>query len=116
MSEVCVSNGAVQLLYNSITALVNPGDEVILFEPFYDCYYPQSKFNNAKPISIPMIPSKLRELSEYKSLGEGTNQINDSWKLDFNKLKASVNDKTKLIVINSPHNPTGKIFSQEELA
>ena len=115
LTEVCVSNGAVQLLYNSITSLINPGDEVILFEPFYDCYYPQSKFNSAKTISIPIIPSKLRDLSEYKNLGNGPNKIDDSWKLDFNKLKASITDKTKLLVLNTPHNPTGKIFTQDEL-
>jgi len=115
LTEVCISNGAVQLLYNSITSLVNPGDEVILFEPFYDCYYPQSMFNHAKVISIPMIPSKLRELSEYSNLGKPGLKLDDSWKLDFDKLKKSVSNKTKLIIINSPHNPSGKVFTQEEL-
>lgn len=113
LSEILVSNGAVALLYNAITALIQEGDEAILIEPFYDCYLPQIKFSGGKVVGVPMHAPKLRSKKEYENLSN-TN-IKDEWKIDFNALKKALNHKTKLLVLNTPNNPTGKVLSEEEL-
>lgn len=117
LTEVLVANGAVSLLYNIITAHVEQGDEVIVLEPFYDCYLAQTEFSGGKLIGVPMIPPKIREKSEYFNLiNEGNaNRIKDSWQIDFKKLEKAFSDKTKLIILNTPNNPTGKVFSYTEL-
>jgi aspartate/methionine/tyrosine aminotransferase len=117
LSEILVANGAVSLLYNIITSHVEQGDEVIVIEPFYDCYLPQTELSGGKVIGIPMIPPKIREKSEYFNLiNDGNaNKIKDNWEIDFEKLEKAFSDKTKLLILNTPNNPTGKILSYEEL-
>jgi kynurenine--oxoglutarate transaminase/cysteine-S-conjugate beta-lyase/glutamine--phenylpyruvate transaminase len=114
VNEILVANGATSLLYSAITGLVEQGDEVITMEPFYDCYLPQVKFSGGKLIGIPMIPPKFRSKSEYKNLSLKTPK--DEWKIDFEKFKNSLNDKTKLIILNTPNNPSGKILTYDELS
>jgi len=117
LSEILVANGAVSLLYNIITAFVEQGDEVIAIEPFYDCYLPQTELSGGKLIGIPMIPPKNREKSEYFNLiSKGNSEkIKDQWHVDFEKLKNSFSNNTKLLILNTPNNPTGKILSFDEL-
>ena len=116
LKEVIVVNGAVSLLYNTITALVEPNDEVILIEPFYDCYLPQAKFSGAKVIGIPMIPPKIRPRTEYESMKpENYSNIKDDWKIDMEKLANSLTNHTKILILNTPNNPTGKVLTHEEL-
>lgn len=116
LKEVIVANGGVSLLYNSITALVERDDEVILIEPFYDCYLPQAIFSGAKVKGIPMIPPKLRQRSEYENMSdEELGQVSEDWKIDMERLKSSLTNKTKLLILNTPNNPTGKILTYEEL-
>lgn len=116
LKEIIVVNGAVSLLYNTITSLVEPEDEVILIEPFYDCYLPQAKFSGGKVIGIPMIPPKIRVRSEYESMkSEDYSKISDDWKIDMEKLKNSLSNKTRILILNTPNNPTGKILTYDEL-
>ncbi len=116
LKEVIVANGGVSLLYNAITALVERDDEVVLIEPFYDCYLPQAMFSGAKVTGVPMIPPKLRPRSEYENMtDEEMGKITEDWKIDMERLKSSLTNKTKLLILNTPNNPTGKILSHEEL-
>ncbi len=93
--EIVVTNGATEALYCAITALVNPGDEVVVFEPFYDSYYACLLLAQAKVVPVTLkIPH---------------------FKFDLEELKKSISSKTKLLIINNPHNPTGKIFSNHEI-
>ena len=93
--EITITAGATQALYTSITALVNHRDEVIIFEPAYDSYKPTVEINGGK-----VVPIQLQ--APY---------FNIPWE----ELKSNINPKTKLIIINSPHNPTGQTLSKDDL-
>jgi len=104
---------------------------VVIIEPFYDCYLPQAQFSGGKVIGVPMIPPARRSRSElvfsyeldedyYDKSGEtaknpNLNAIKDDWKIDFDLLRQKINHKTKLLILNTPNNPTGKILSEAEL-
>ncbi len=93
--EIIITTGATEALYSTFNALLNFGDEVILFEPYYDSYYSDVILAGGVP----------RFVTLHKP----------DFSFDFNELESQINEKTKLIVINNPHNPTGKVFSKEEL-
>jgi len=95
-TEVMVTSGATEALAASILALVNPGDEVILFEPLYDSYMPMLLRAGAIPKPIRLSPP--------------------NWQLPREELAAAFSDKTKFILINTPMNPTGKVFDDSELS
>jgi N-succinyldiaminopimelate aminotransferase len=95
MSEVVVFNGATEGICASMLGLLNPGDEVILFEPFYDSYPPCLALAGAVPRFITL---RFPEFS-----------------LDEDALRALVTDRTRMIVLNTPMNPTGKVFNAGEL-
>jgi len=94
-AEVSVGSGATELLLDAILGLVNPGDEVIVFEPFYDSYLPDILLAGGVPRCITLEPP--------------------DWRFDRQTLAGLFGPKTRLILINTPHNPTGKMFSREEL-
>ena len=94
-TEIVVTHGATEALFAGILGLVNPGEEVIIFEPFYDSYVPAVQIAQGVPRFYTLRPPE--------------------WQIDPDRLTALFSDKTKLILINTPHNPTGKVFSQEEL-
>lgn len=95
-SEVAVTVGATEAIFAAILGLVDPGDEVILFEPYYDSYLPSLQMAGGVPRYYTLRPP--------------------DWRIDPDELAALFNERTKAIVINTPHNPTGKVFSEEELA
>ncbi len=95
-SEVVVTSGATEALADCLMALLNPGDEAILIEPFYDCYLPIIEQTGAKVRVISLAPP--------------------DWSFTRQDLEAVFSDKTKLIVLNTPMNPAGKIFTRDELA
>lgn len=107
MSEVAVTVGASQALYLTLQTIVGPGDEVILFEPFFDLYVNQVKLAGGTPVFVPLRFVPYDESGETITGGE--------WVLDADTLKEAVNQKTKAIILNSPHNPTGKIFTRDEM-
>ena len=94
-TEVTVVNGATEGMISAMLGLLDPGDEVIVFEPFYENYGPDAILTGAIP--------------RYVTLHE------PDWSIDPDELRAAVTPRTKAIVVNSPHNPTGKVFSREEL-
>ncbi len=95
-TEVTVCCGSTESMISSLLAIVNPGEEVIVFEPFYENYGPDAILSAATP--------------RYVTLHE------PDWHFDESELAQAFNNRTKAIVINTPNNPTGKVFSQEELA
>ena len=94
--EITVCCGATECMISSLMAIVNPGEEVIVFEPFYENYGPDTILCGAVP--------------RFITLHE------PDWRFDETKLAKAFNNKTKAIIINTPNNPTGKVFSREELS
>jgi len=94
-TQVLVTSGATEAVAASMLALLNPGDEVVLFEPMYDCYLPIAQLAGAVARPVRLLPP--------------------AWTLPRAELAAACNAKTKLIVLNSPMNPAGKVFSRDEL-
>jgi aspartate/methionine/tyrosine aminotransferase len=102
--EVTITSGATEALFGAIMAVVNPGDEVIVFEPAYDAYLPDIVMAGGIPRVITLQPPTA-------SGGERPT----SWSFDSEALRAAFNRRTRAIMINSPHNPTGKVFRHDEL-
>lgn len=94
-NEITITVGATEAIYLVITALINPGDEVIVLEPFYDSYVASIKMAGGIPIPVTMHAP--------------------DFSIDKKELEKVISSKTKLIILNNPHNPTGKVWSREEL-
>jgi N-succinyldiaminopimelate aminotransferase len=92
---VVVTSGATEAVFSSVLGLVDRGDEVIVIEPFFDSYVPNITMAGATPIYVPLHPPH--------------------WTFDPNELKAAFNAKTRALILNTPHNPTGRVFTREEL-
>jgi methionine transaminase len=94
--EITITTGATEALYCAITAIVNPGDEVILFEPCYDSYVPSIRLNGGIPKYITLTPD-------------------NNFKIDWLLVKKKINSKTKAIIINTPQNPVGTVLTKHDL-
>lgn len=94
-TEITVTAGATQAIFTIITAFVKENDEVIIFAPAYDCYQPSIELNGGKVIEIAL-----------KS---------PDFIIDWDVVKSSITDRTKMIIINTPHNPTGTVMSKEDM-
>lgn len=94
-SEITVTSGATEALFCAISAVVNEGDEVILLEPVYDSYVPVIELNGGRPVFVSL------EAPDFK--------------VNWENLKKHINSRTRLIMINSPHNPTGAVLSHEDM-
>ncbi|KII94679.1 hypothetical protein PLICRDRAFT_96798 [Plicaturopsis crispa FD-325 SS-3] len=103
-TEILVTSGANEGQYSVFAAFLEQGDEVIMFEPWFDQYFPSVTFNGGVPVFVPLHPPTV----DAKS-------TSDEWKLDFDELRRAVTPRTKMIIINTPHNPVGKVFTREEL-
>ncbi|KAG6911721.1 hypothetical protein DXG01_007971 [Tephrocybe rancida] len=104
-SQILVTSGANEGQYAVFTAFLEQGDEVIMFEPFFDQYLPSVTFNGGKPVYVPLHPP---------TNAEGKATSND-WTIDFDELRRAVTPSTKMIIVNTPHNPVGKVFTRAEL-
>jgi len=108
MNEVAVTVGASQALYLCLQTLVKPGDEVILFEPFFDLYENQIKLAGGTPVYVPLT---------FVPYIDGQDDVvtGGTWVLEPEKLEEKISSKTRAIILNSPHNPTGKVFTRSEM-
>ncbi len=95
LSEVVVTSGATEALFVSLAAVLDPGDEVVVFEPLYDTYLPAIRMLGAVPRIVRLEPPE--------------------WTLPAGALAASFGPRTKAVLLNTPMNPTGKVFSRDEL-
>lgn len=93
--EIVITAGATQAIFTIISTFINKNDEVIIFSPAYDCYQPSVELQGGKIISIQL--------------------AYPSYKIDWKMVESEVTSKTKMIIINSPHNPTGTIFSENDM-
>jgi len=95
VDEVTVVSGATEALYAAVTAVVNPGDEVIILEPAYDSYAPAVRLNGGVPVYVPL------NLPDFS--------------VDWQSVKDAITDKTRLIMVNTPHNPGGYVWTMDDL-
>jgi aminotransferase len=93
--EVTVTCGATEAMAATFLALVDPGDEVVVFEPFYENYGPDAVLAGARPVFVPLVAP--------------------DWRIDEERLAAALARRPKALVLNTPHNPTGKVFTREEM-
>ncbi|MUU78581.1 methionine aminotransferase [Winogradskyella endarachnes] len=93
--EITITAGATQAIYTIISAFVRPNDEVIIFKPAYDCYQPAIELNGGKTIPIQLYAP--------------------NYNVNWDEVASKITSKTKMIIINSPHNPSGTIWSKDDL-
>lgn len=94
-TEITITPGATYALYTAISTVVQPGDEVIVLEPAYDSYIPNIEINGGKVVTVPLAMPDFR--------------------VDWDAVQQAITSKTKAMVINSPHNPTGALLSVEDM-
>ncbi|MFC4870460.1 methionine aminotransferase [Negadavirga shengliensis] len=94
-TEVTITSGATEAIFCAVTAVVHPGDEVIIFEPAYDSYVPAIDLNGGTPVYITLAAP--------------------DFKINWEEVKTAISSKTKAIIVNTPHNPVGNIFTREDL-
>ena len=99
-TEVTVCCGSTEAMISTLLAVCNAGDEVIVFEPFYENYGPDSILSGAKPCFVKLRPP---------------DSANGEWAFDPQELRAAFHPQTKAIIVNTPNNPTGKVFTRSEL-
>jgi aminotransferase len=94
-ANVTVCCGATECMMATMLALIDPGDEVIVFQPFYENYGPDALLTGAKPVWVPLHPP--------------------DWRFDADELRRAFSPRTKAIIVNTPNNPTGRVFTRHEL-
>ena len=94
-SEITITAGATQAIITAILAVVHPGDEVIVLEPCYDSYVPNIELAGGVTVRVPLTPGTFRP--------------------DFDKIGAAITSKTRAILVNSPHNPSGTVWSAQDM-
>ncbi|MBL7890039.1 MAG: methionine aminotransferase [Bacteroidia bacterium] len=94
-TEITITAGATQAIYTAITAVIREGDEVIVFEPAYDCYQPAIELNGGKTVYL-----------QLKA---------PNYSIDWEEVKKVMNHRTKMIIVNTPHNPTGSIMTAADM-
>lgn len=95
-TEVTVTCGATEAMAATFMALINPGDEVIILEPFYENYGPDAVLAGARPVFVPLVAP--------------------DWHLDLDRLSAAISPRTRALILNTPHNPSGKVFTRAEVS
>ncbi|KAI8934636.1 hypothetical protein NX059_008329 [Plenodomus lindquistii] len=105
-TEVTITTGANEGMLSAFMGFLEQGDEVIVFEPFFDQYISNIEMPGGKVVYVPMHPPK-----------DGATKTTSAaeWTLNISELEAAITPKTRMIVLNSPHNPIGKVFSKDEL-
>jgi len=96
VTEITVTAGATQAIITAVLAFVGPGDEVIVLDPCYDSYAPNVELAGGRAVHVPLQPETFRP--------------------DFDRIAAALSAKTKAIIVNSPHNPSGTVWSPDDMA
>ncbi|MEE8430037.1 MAG: methionine aminotransferase, partial [Candidatus Desulfatibia sp.] len=96
LTEITITSGATEALFAAISAVVHPGDEVIVIEPAFDCYVPAIALNGGVPVFVKL------NFPDYH--------------IDWDDVQAAITSKTRLIILNSPHNPTGAVLSETDIS
>jgi aspartate/methionine/tyrosine aminotransferase len=96
-TEITVTCGATEAMASVFLALLDPGDEVVIFEPYYENYGPDAILAGAAPVFVPLLATPA------------------GWQFDPDRLRAAFTPRTKAVIVNTPHNPTGHVFGREEL-
>src|SRR5688572_16806661 len=94
-TEICVTSGATEALFSTLTALVRPGDEVLLFQPAYDSYAPAVQLSGGTPVYV-----TLRR---------------PDYRVDWDDVRKAISSRTRVLVLNSPHNPTGMVLDEDDM-
>ena len=94
-TEITITPGGTYAIYSAFTAILHPGDEVIMFEPAYDSYIPNIEVNGGVVVSLPL--------------------VYPDYHIDWNAVRAAITPRTRAIFINSPHNPTGAVIGPEDI-
>ncbi len=94
-TDITITPGGTYAIYTALTTVLQPGDEVIVFEPGYDSYIPNIEINGAVPVLIPL--------------------VYPDFSIDWNLVKQKISNKTKMIMLNTPHNPTGSILGKSDI-
>jgi len=94
-TEITITPGGTYAIYTALTAILQPGDEVIVFEPAYDSYIPNIEINGGIPVLIPL--------------------VYPDYKIDWQQVQQKISPKTKLIMLNTPHNPTGSVLGATDI-
>lgn len=94
-TEITVTSGATEAIFNAIHAVVRPGEEVILLDPAYDCYEPAIELADARAVHVPLDPG--------------------DFSVDWDRVKAAITPRTRLVMVNSPHNPSGAMLSADDM-
>ncbi|KAF1705353.1 pyridoxal phosphate-dependent aminotransferase [Pseudoxanthomonas kaohsiungensis] len=94
-SEVTVTSGATEAIFNAIHAVVRPGEEVVVLDPAYDCYEPAIDLAGARAVHVPLDPL--------------------TFAVDWDRVRSAITPKTRLLMVNSPHNPSGAMFSADDM-
>jgi methionine aminotransferase len=102
-SEITVTAGGTQGILTAVMSCVSPGDEVVIIEPAYDSYRPSIDLAGGKVIAVSL-----------KAIRDEQNQVS-SYEIPWNQLEKAINSKTRLIMINTPHNPTGMVWQRSDL-
>ena len=95
-SEITVTAGATQAIFNLVQALIHPGDEVVILEPAYDSYLPSITLAGGRAVPVPLSPPHYRT--------------------DWDRVRAAIGPRTRMLMVNNPHNPSGTILGEEDLA
>lgn len=94
-AEVTITSGATEAIFNAVHAVVRPGEEVVVLDPAYDCYEPAIELAGARAVHVPLDPQ--------------------TFAVDWAKVRAAITPKTRLLMINSPHNPSGAMFGEADM-
>ena len=95
-AEITITAGATQGILSTVLALVHPGDDVIVLEPCYDSYGPSITLAGGNTIRVPLVPG--------------------TWRPDFDALARALTPRTRLVIVNTPHNPSGTVWTGDEMA
>ena len=95
-TQITITPGGTVAIYSALTTVLKPGDEVIVFEPAYDCYIPTIELNGAKPVLISL--------------------AYPDYSIPWDLVREKITARTRMIIINTPHNPTGAVLSEHDIA